>query len=80
MSQKKTKEYGDPNLPHPEVQKTLLDMKAKGMLEPEMLKKIQMELRRERVIQDSMKEHPGLTREEASEMLEDFGFNRPKQP
>ena len=77
---KEQKTHGDPTLPHPDIQKTLLDMKAKGMLEPEMLKNIQMELRRERVIQNSMKEHPGLTREEASEMLEDFGFNRPKQP
>ena len=77
---KEKKTYGNPNLPHPDVQKTLLDMKAKGMLEPEMLQKIRMELRREQVIQDSMKEHPELTREEASEILEDFGFNRPKQP
>ena len=77
---KEKKTYGNQNLPHPDVQKTLLDMKAKGMLEPEMLKNIQMELRREQVIQDSMKEHPELTREEASEILEDFGFNRPKQP
>ena len=55
-------------------------MKAKGMLEPEMLQKIRMELRRERVIQKAIDRNPGLTREEASEMLEDFGFNRPKQP
>jgi len=77
---KNKKIHGDPTLPHPDVQKTLLDMKAKGMLEPEMLEKVQNELRRERVIQESMKEHPELTREEASEMLENFGFNRPKQP
>jgi len=77
---KDKKIYGDPNLPHPDVQKTLLDMKAKGMLEPEMLQKIRMELKRERVIQKAIDRNPGLTREEASEMLEDFGFNRPKQP
>jgi len=77
---KNKKIHGDPTLPHPDVQKTLLGMKAKGMLEPEMLEKVQNELRRERVIQESMKEHPELTREEASEMLENFGFNRPKQP
>jgi hypothetical protein len=77
---KKQKTHGDPTLPHPDVQKTLLDMKAKGMLEPEMLQKIRMELKRELVIQEAIEENPGLTREEASEMLEDFGFNRPKQP
>ena len=77
---KEKKIYGDPTHPHPDVQKTLLDMKAKGMLEPEILKKIQIEIRKERVIQASMKENPGLTREEALEMLEDFGYNRPKQP
>ena len=77
---KEKKTYGNPNLPHPDVQKTLLDMKAKGMLEPEMLQKIRMELKRERVIQKAIDRNPGLTREEASEMLEDFGFNRPKQP
>jgi len=72
--------HGYPTLPHPDVQKTLLDMKAKGMLEPEMLEKVRMELRRERVIQRAMAEHPELTREKASEMLENFGFNHPKKP
>jgi uncharacterized protein (DUF433 family) len=44
------------------------------MLEPEVLKRVSQELRREKVVQKVLAKYPKLTRKEALEMLEEHGF------
>jgi hypothetical protein len=61
-------------LPHPEVQKTLLQMKEDGMLDPEMVEMVKKEMMHEKMVQSAVKRNPKLTHKEASEMLEAYGF------
>ena len=61
-------------LPHPDVQKTLLQMKEDGMLNPEVVEMVKKEMMHENMVQSAMQSHPNLTHEEASEMLEAYGF------
>ncbi|MBT3960505.1 MAG: hypothetical protein HOB68_06345 [Candidatus Marinimicrobia bacterium] len=75
---KEQKTHADPTLPHPDIQKTLLDMKAKGMLKPEILKKVSATFKTEFAIQKLLNEDPLLCREDAIEILEERKLGRPE--